>query len=295
MGMPENHPGEADSSTPMALTEREREKVRDLYLACTSDSCQLASSLLESLQPTAQDLEFIFDRTTLAAIVQTWDAALWDAIVRKLPDGSREHVMFQALLLLQFIGAGNSEYHSDRHRGAWAGIPRWCWVKSAKTCWERLRQHAALPNEQYFSQYSPRGRNWVNLDFVTEIPQELLPDIGAFRGDLHLNGLTRLTVSEAAVLSGHKGWLYLNGIPEVSDDVAARLASHKSNVYLDGLITLTHVGLAEKLSSRPWLFLDRVVSVSGGVEAVLAGYKGRLFMRGMPDRTPAAAAMQSKP
>ena len=293
MDMPDNQSDTADDPTPTMLTDHEREKVRELLLACTSDSCQLASSLLDSLQPTARDLELIFDRNTLAAVVQSCDAAIWDAIVRQLPDGSREHVMFQVLLLLQFIGAGSSERCSDRYREAWAGIPSWCWVKSAKTCWERLRQHAALPNDQNFAQYSPHGRSWVNLDFLTELPQELLSDIAAFNGDLHLNGLIGLTASEAAVLGGHKGWLYLNGISEVTDDVAAHLASHKSDVYLDGLASLTHVGLAEKLVSRPWLFLDRVVDVSGGVDAVLAGYKGRLFMRSMSGRTLSASDANS--
>jgi hypothetical protein len=293
MDTPGDHSGTAHAPTPTILTDHEREKVRDLFLACTSDSCQLASSLLDSLQPTARDLELIFDRAMLAAALQTWDAAIWDAIVRKLPDGSREHVMFQVLLLLQFIGAGDSERQKGRFRKAWSGIPTWCWVKSAKTCWERLRQHAAMPDGQYFSQHSPLERGWVNLGFLTDLPQELLPKIGDFNGDLHLNGLTSLTVSEAAVLGGHKGWLYLNGISEVTDDVAAQLASHQSDVYLDGLTTLTHAGLAAKLASRPWLFLDHVVHVSGGVDAVLAGYGGRLSMRSMPDLIPTSRNAKS--
>lgn len=234
MDTPAVNSGTFDVPTPMRLTDREREKMRSLLLACTAESCQLASSLLESLQPTPLDLKLIFDRTTLAAIVQTWDVVVWDAIVAMLPDGSREHVLFQVLLLLQFIDAGDSGRPSDRQQKAWAGVPRWCWLKSARTCWERLRQHAARPNEQYFSQYSPQGRSWVNLDFLTELPQELLPDISAFRGDLHLNGLTSLTASEAGALGGHKCWLYLNGLTEVPDDVAACLASHESDVYLDG-------------------------------------------------------------
>jgi len=92
--------------------------------------------------------------------------------------------------------------------------------------------------------------------------------------------LRNLTAEQADALSRHAGWVYANGILKVSDSVADQLSRHVAHVFLEGLTTLTHVGLAEKITAKPVVFLQNLVSATDAIVDALRMNAGRKVQRG---------------
>jgi len=98
------------------LTEDERGKVREMFLACTPNIIQLTSSVLSTLEATAGEQATVLDRSLLIALVQSWNPATWEAAIPALAPNRRD--AFKALLLLRFNTAraayGGASQNIDR-------------------------------------------------------------------------------------------------------------------------------------------------------------------------------------
>ncbi len=152
------------------------------------------------------------------------------------------------------------------------------------------------------------------LDGLTALPDDVAVVIAGKNssGDLHLNGLTKLTPVAAKAICQRHGDLYLNGLTTISDDTLKALAEHKvggasrPRVYLKGLTTISDesaailaawpkwcgelpalTSLSEKsaaalASSHNWNgSLPSLKEISPEVARALVGRKGNLSLDGL--------------
>jgi hypothetical protein len=98
------------------------------------------------------------------------------------------------------------------------------------------------------------------LDGLTALPDDVAVVIAGKKssGDLHLNGLTKLTPVAAKAIGQRHGDLYLNGLVTISDDTLKALAEHKAPgfakpiVYLKGLTTISDEGASVLAAWPKW-------------------------------------------
>lgn len=267
------------ATTAAALSDDEQRKVRELLHACTPESVELAVSILDTLDATTADWEASFDHAVLAALVQSWNATIWDGLYRRLPP--RRQYLFAALAVTHFVTASQGAWHvREKLNGVWQWACKRSWFPHANQKLRDLIRIQSSGERGVFHQESP----WVTLSFVSDLDDDLVNAIADFRGDVHLDGISGLTVGQSRGLARHQGWLYCNGIRKIPDAVADELVKHSSHVFLEGLVELSHVGLAEKLASKPNVYLDHLASVSDDVAISLAQSGARIFARRISDR-----------
>jgi hypothetical protein len=278
-------PRESASMTHDAtLADDERRKVRELFAACSPESVGLALSILDTLDATTADWEAVCDREVLTSLVESWNPEMWNDLHRRLP--SRRKDLFAALVVTRFVTTSHHRWAlEEKFEAVWHWACEWMWMWWAELHPDRgdlrtlIRMQSSGPR-WVFQQDFP----WVTLGFLTHLDDDIIDAITGFRGDVHLEGITRLTVEQARGLARHQGWLYCNSITDIPEDVAEELVKHPSHVFLEGLTTLSHVGLAKKLASKPSVYLDNVVSCSEGAAGALAQSNARVFARHISDR-----------
>jgi hypothetical protein len=267
------------------LSDDERRKVRELLRACTPEGVELAVSILDTLDATSADWEATFDHEVSAALVECWSVVIWDGLYGRLP--TRRKDLFAALAVTRFVTASQGAWHvREQLEDVWRWACARSWFAQSNQSLREFIRMQSSGKRGVFDQDFPG----VTLSFVSDLDNDLVNVIADFRGDVHLDGISRLTVGQARVLARHQGWLYCNGIREVPDDVADELVKHSSHVFLEGLTELSHVGLAKKLASKPSLYLDHVVSVSDDVVLSLVQSGTRVFARQISDRLAAINA-----
>jgi hypothetical protein len=274
--MPEQSETPESATDAATLSDDERRKVRQLLRACSPESVELALSILDTLDATTADWEATFDREISTFLVQSWNTAVWNSVYGRLP--ARRRDLFAALAVTRFVTATHAWNREEKLDAVWYWARAW---SSAP--------HAGL--REIFRMQSPGGPDlfrqefpWVTLSFLSDLDDEIVAVIANFTGDVHLDGITRLTADQARGLARHQGWLYCNSITEISADVANELVKHPSHVFLEGLTELSHVGLAEKLASKPIVYLDNVVSVSDAAVQALARSGARVFAHAISDK-----------
>ena len=260
-----------------ALSDDEQRKVRELLRACTPESVELAVSILDTLDATTADWDATFDYEVSAALVQCWNTGIWNGLYGRLPPRRKD--LFAALAVTRFVMATQASWHQrEQLEAVWR--------------WARAWSSAPGPGLRDFIRMQSPGDAWVfrqecawvTLGFLNDLDDDLVTAVASFRGDVHLDGISRLTADQARGLAHHQGWLYCNGIREIPDAVADELVKHRSHVFLEGLTSLSHGGLAEKLASKPNLYLDHVVSVSDDAVQALVRSGARVFARQISDR-----------
>lgn len=276
---PEPYESSESAIIVATLSDDERRKVQELLRACTLESVELALSVLDTLDATTADWEVAFDYEVLAALVQSWNTKIWDGLYARLPTCRRN--LFAALAVTRFVTASQGAWHiREKLNGVWQWACESSWFPHANQKLRDLIRIQSSGERGVFYQESP----WVTLSFLSDPDDDLVNAIADFRGDVHLDGISGLTVGQSRGLARHHGWLYCNGIREVPAAVADELVKHSSHVFLEGLVELSHVGLAEKLASKPIVYLDHLVSVSDDAVLSLVRSGAHIFARQISDR-----------
>ena len=81
--------------------------------------------------------------------------------------------------------------------------------------------------------------DWLELNGLTSISDEVAGALSQQRGYLVLNGLTSLSDKAAEALGKHRGSLVLNGLTSLSDKAAKSLAQHRDDLSLAGMTELS--------------------------------------------------------
>jgi len=273
---PQNEQSASPNTAVAALSDDERSKVRTLLSAGSRESVGLAVSLLQTLEATSADRSAIFDHGMLSQLVQSWSPKIWEEVFHHLTGEQQD--TFAAIALLRFIGS------PERLGGVKNPFQRvWEWVGRWSVSGDWLRQLFKAHHRGDFVEFH-QDSPWVSLAFIDQVDDALVGEIAAFKGDVHLNKITNITVKQARILARHDGWLYANGLASLEDDVADELTRHPSHVFLEGLTTLSHVGLAEKLASKPHVYLDSLVEVTDSAAAALARSKNQIFAKQLAGR-----------
>ena len=89
----------------------------------------------------------------------------------------------------------------------------------------------------------------LHLDGLTKLSGAAAESLSKYKGDLVLSGLTELSDAVAESLSKHNGWLELNGLTELSDAAAESLSKHNGELYLWNLTELSDAAI-ESLSNH---------------------------------------------
>lgn len=122
------------------------------------------------------------------------------------------------------------------------------------------------------------------LDGVTAISSDIAAVLAKNKSLLELNGLTSMTVPEAAEFAKHEGVsLRLNGLTTLPVEVARELANYQGrHLYLDGLTTLSPevAGILVQLK-LDILSLSGLTSLSPETATALAQQQSRLYLNGL--------------
>lgn len=278
-------PESSESAIPAAiLSDDERRRVRELFAACTYDSFRLGEVLLDSLGASAADMAAIFDHTLLRWVAQSWNTGIWERAYGILEHCGR-HRHLSALIVLSYVGQP-SRRRNDESKTVW----HWMRAKWRPHDLKDLLMRHDMSDWSGCFGFDQDEYPWAELGFVEKLDDELCNAIAASAVTVHLDRITFLAPEQAQILAQHDGWLYLNGLTEVSDAVADALSGHGSHLFLEGLITLTHVGLAEKLAKKPVVYLDALVSVSPAAATAFVQSGAQVFARSLEQPLPVVAA-----
>ena len=108
---------------------------------------------------------------------------------------------------------------------------------------------------------------------------EANPNSKRKNNNLILNGLTSISVETAKALAGYEGCLMLDGLARLPDDVAAALAKFKGeNLDLDGLQSISDMGLATLATMKAEGLSLGLARITVAQAKILKAFKGKLSL-----------------
>jgi len=159
---------------------------------------------------------------------------------------------------------------------------------------KKAREFIALLNSEN-PEHLIRSKNFLDLDFIEEMPVELARVLSNHEGTLVLKNLKFLSSDAAQYLGRHKGRVDLAGLTEISDETAMYLAqSDKKDLRLSGLEKLTVTAASHLAPKVDYLFMDGLAKISPELAKELARVKEGLSLNGLQELSMDTARELSK-
>lgn len=281
-GRHDHIPTTTEPSAP--LTRDQLHKAQTLLTSGNAPAVTLAVDLLRSLHAAEDGWSGAFSSRVISRLVNTWNAAVWEATASGLADHPRLLEEFADVAAERFSKLSGPK-RTAFLLAALAELTE-CLQPVIDFCLEKDTDYLDLGELKTLSNAAAasagKGKWCLRLSGLTTLSDVAAEGLCRVRGPLDLNGLTTLSEAAALSLSEHRGELELNGITQLSDTAARHLSEHKSDVSVSGLTELSdnpgHLALVSRLCRTKHALRLNINSLSPAAACILAKCKTNLFL-----------------